>query len=96
MRRINIRPWRRKNVEWTVWEPDSGETEDDARTVLAPSAEQAAADFGEWQDRQGDYTIIRGTSATVLVRSADGGAVLAFEVNGESLPHYTARPRRRS
>lgn len=98
MRKINLRPYMSYTVPWLVWRPEYGESEDDARLVMAPSAEAAAADFGEHDDsHSADYTIVGGTDVLMCVRRAtDDGApvgelVERFMVSGETVPQYRAR-----
>jgi hypothetical protein len=86
-----MRPWAKQGDVFLVWRPENGETEEDAREVEALDAETAAEDFAEWDDSQGDYTIVRGSDATLHVRPRDGGDVERFQVSGEAVPQYSAR-----
>lgn len=60
--------------------------------VYAPDAEEAAAKGAEKVDCDGDYNIIRAGSATALVRRP-GGEAETFDIEAESVPHYSARLR---
>lgn len=80
-------------TRWLVWEPDADERPEDGHVVVAIDAEDAAEDFAEWSDIDGDYTIISGHVPTLHVRLADDPAapVEVFVVSGESVPRYSAR-----
>lgn len=75
---------------WNVWQPEDGESE--ARVVAAHDAEEAAEKWASAYDGEGDYTIVRGSEATVLVRALGVGdaPVQVFFVEGESVPRYSA------
>ena len=62
-----------------------------AAPIYARDAEAAAEKWADQHDCEGDYTIIRGSPATVHVRDAEG-AVTRWIVSGESVPEYTASP----
>jgi len=89
--KLDMRPGGHK-ITWLVWEPGCRE-EVDAIEVIAADAEQAAADYAEWSDGQGDYDILDGNEATVHVRRAAvaDGTIHRFTVTGESVPVYHAR-----
>lgn len=93
---IKMRPWGKTGDVFRVWQPECGETEEDAREVEACDSETAAEDYAEWSDSNGDYTIVRGSEATLHVRRTDDEAaeVEVFVVTGESVPHYSATPKR--
>lgn len=93
---IKLRAWEKPGDIFRVWEPDCGETEDDAREVEASDSETAAEDFAEWSDSNGDYAIVRGNEATVHVRRTNDEAAVVevFVVIGESVPQYSATPKR--
>ena len=91
---IKMRSWQKHGEVFLVWRPELDETEEDAREVFAVDAEQAAEDFAEWDDADGDYTIVRGGDATLHVRAKDKpGAAEVFVVSGETVPQYTARAK---
>jgi len=78
---------------WLVWDPDAGETIDDARTVRGFDASDAAENWAERSDSDSaEYAIVRGSPATVLVRSAadEAAPIEKYEVHGESAPSYNA------
>ena len=91
---------------WYVWQPDNGETEDDARTFYGMSPDAAVEKWAAWSDsHSADYDIVGGGEATVHVRlrSQDTDRAeflrlpteeLIFEVYGESVPSYHAVQRR--
>lgn len=91
---IKLRSWEKPAPVWLCWEPDQGGTEEDAHEVEAYDAEQAAEDYAEWSDiNSADYTILRGSGATICVRGREPGApVERYVVTGETVPEYTARP----
>jgi hypothetical protein len=76
---------------WLVWQPEGGETEDDAHKVRAHTPADAAEKWAADYDNGGDYTIVGGSDETVCVRRADRGDVLRYVVRGESVPSYSAR-----
>lgn len=68
---------------FSVWCPDHGETEDDAEEFRAMGHSNAAEKWAEWSDRtSADYTIVRGSDATVHVRGR--GQTRTFVVSGEA------------
>ena len=78
------------STKWSVWCPYYGQ-EEDGTVIETDWAEDAAAEWAQRFDEQGDYTIISGSDVEVLVRregSADEPQ--RFEVHGESVPHYSA------
>lgn len=77
--------------EHLVWCPLQGETEEDAITIRARDAEQAAEAWAERSDRESaDYTIVRGSEARICVRTVLSGELRRFIVRGESVPKYDA------
>lgn len=60
-----------------------------AKTIYAHQPDDAAEKYADESDCEGDYTIIRGSPATILVRDSQGN-VTHWEVSGESVPSYTA------
>ncbi len=76
---------------WSVWCPDYGADSDDAKTVTAGSAQEAAEQWAERSDYDSaDYSIVKGMDVTVHV-NAPGCGTRRFIVTGESVPVYTAR-----
>lgn len=77
---------------WLVWQLD-GETVDDALTVRACDAEDAAEEWAERQDCYGDYWIVQGGNPIVCVQRADDEDALVeyLAVEGETVPQYHAR-----
>lgn len=78
---------------WHAWEPDQAERED-ALTIRACDAQAAAREYGERHDAQGDYSIVQGSEAMVLVARQGSASAEAFMVTGESVPKYSACPVR--
>lgn len=74
-----------------VWREESDR--DDARSVKANYAEQAARNWAEWADCWGaDYTIVGGQEERVFVAlDEDGSEPEMFEVRGESMAVYFAK-----
>lgn len=72
---------------WMVW--PEGEDEDGASRIFATDAKEAAEKWADDDDCNGDYTIVRGSPATVYVKDEDG-ETRKFEVFGEMVPHYYA------
>jgi hypothetical protein len=69
--------------------------------LYAFDAATAAADWGQYHDSDGDYTILSGHPARVRVRAMEGGEPedrewRIFTVRGESVPHYSASEERHS
>ena len=66
---------------------------EEASVIYARDAREAAEAYAEMSDGNGDYTIVGGSPATVLVRSRDDdeSLVKCFEVEGEAVPSYRAR-----
>jgi hypothetical protein len=81
-------------VKFKVWCPDTGGTEDDARSVEAISATGAAEEWAAEDDwRSAEYAIVGGTPAVVMVRAPDG-QLTEWRVEGQALPSYVAYHRR--
>jgi hypothetical protein len=79
-----------------VWEARIHTTkwEEDWTEVHATDAEEAAENFCESYDRDGEYSIIRSGDAEVEVRRPGGDAVTIFDITAETVPHYSARERK--
>jgi len=78
---------------WLVWCTDLGLEEGDADTVYAHRPERAAERWAEDYDRRNaDYAIVRGSDVEVLVRPRIGvhGEPLRMLVTGETVPVYSA------
>lgn len=77
--------------EWEAWSPDEGRGEEDAMVVRGRDAYEAARQFAERSDSDGDYGILRGREATVFVRPAGRDCPpVRYRVTGESVPTYYA------
>jgi len=79
---------------WMVWEPQQGEEREDAGIYHAADAESAAEKWADETDNCGDYTILQGEAARVLVaKESDGPLVdpVEIEVTGESVAQYMAK-----
>ena len=77
---------------YKVWCPERGQAVDDGRSVSAASHSEAAERWAAIDDaRSADYTIVGGTSATVMVvADCEGAKPLTFEVLGRAEPVYMA------
>ncbi len=76
---------------WLVWDPDQGNTVEDARTIYALNAEWAAEKWAEEDDSDSaEYSIAQGTSTVVCVQPKEGGPIEKFKVTGEYEPTYSA------
>lgn len=74
---------------YKVWWPDRGHTEDDATTVKAFSHESAASIWADWYDaRYGDYVIVGGEDAEVMVLSESDDAPVSVVVYGHNERNY--------
>jgi hypothetical protein len=76
-----------------LWEcRDEDADEDDWRQVRASDSEDAAEDYAQNYDSNGDYQIIAGGTIVVLVRKvgAEAKSIERFRVNGETVPRYYA------
>jgi len=62
-----------------------------AKAIFAHDAETAAEKYADQSDCEGDYSIIRGNEATILVRD-EAGEITRWTVTGESVPSYSAYP----
>ena len=80
---------------YLVWQPEAGQTEEDAREVLALAAQFAAEAWAKTDDHVGnEYTIVGGQPATVMVRDLRGGEATEWIVSGELVRRYTANAKR--
>ena len=75
---------------WTVWCPDYNEERMDVSPVRAATAPLAAERWAEGDDSDGDYTIVGGSPATVLV-ARTGEEPTRWLVSGETVAEYSAR-----
>lgn len=83
--------------KFLMWSPDYGEQEADAIKGAAASHEgprEMAARWGEWRDMySAEYAIAgQGKTVRVAVKDCDTGATTEWNVTGEAVPHYSARP----
>lgn len=77
---------------WAVWCPDYDQAQSDAKHVAGKTAAHAAERWAEKDDAGGDYDIIGGCPAVVMVAPTnEEGPVLQFRVSGESVPTYRAK-----
>ena len=76
-----------------VWCRDNHGVEEEGDRIHAYDHSAAAEKWAECDDHDSaDYSIVRGSPATVRVRATTGDAGEKwFEVSGESLPSYSAR-----
>jgi hypothetical protein len=63
---------------------------DDYQAFHAASPQEAAEKWAQVTDSYGDYGIVRGCDAIVVVCALDG-TVTRWIVQGETIPQYTAR-----
>jgi hypothetical protein len=78
--------------------PPAFECENDyhgSHVIRAIDSRAAAEKFADECDSNGDYTCVQGSPMLVKVTAADG-TVEHFEVEGESVPSYTAYRREQS
>jgi hypothetical protein len=78
---------------WQFWDDekdDEKELEEYAETVYAFGHEEAAEEWAEDDDAQGDYTIVGGSETKVKVKKVGEDIIKIFEVSGESIPKYSA------
>jgi len=74
---------------YRVWAPDRDQDIDDCRKVKALDHEDAAKAWAERDDSHGDYAIVSGNPATVIVaEDVDGSEEFKYEVYGEAVPSY--------
>jgi hypothetical protein len=75
---------------WLIWNPDEGQTRDDARPIYARDALAAVEKWAEQDDNDSaEYRIAQGHSATVIVQAPDG-AQSRYKATGEYNPDYYA------
>ena len=78
-----------------VWWPDRGQGLEDATTVQAFDAEEAAKKWANWYDyHSNNYAIVSGESAEVWVLGEDEIVPLPVTVSGEMTRSYRARERK--
>ncbi len=86
-------PITRRHICWpkfTVWSPELGQTEADGRTVYAQFPAYAVEKWALLEDSRGEYSIVGGNEARVLVRAV-GAEPVAYVVTGRAEPVYSAR-----
>lgn len=66
-----------------------------AKSIRAHDPCDAAEKYADDSDCEGDYSIVRGSPATIFVRDASG-EITCWTVTGESVPSYSAYPTERS
>lgn len=81
--------WSRDTAPWSSPPDEDGWS----KVPDADDAEEAAENYAERYDRDGDYTIAGTGSGRVWVKGPDG-TVTRWEVHGESVPTYYARAAR--
>lgn len=78
-----------------VWWPDNGHTQDDARKVDACDHESAAMSWAHWYDGwYGDYAIVSGEEAEVMVLADGDETPVAVFVNGYQERAYYGNVKR--
>ena len=79
---------------YVVWQPASGQTEDDGTKVSASNTKTAVEEWAAHDDwNSNEFHIVGGQPATVMVRDLDSGKAFEWIVSGESVRHYSAQPR---
>ena len=79
---------------YIVWRPEDGEP-DGTTVVLAVDAAEAATAWAHITDSLGDYSIVGGNDASVLVRDLDEPTEpTSWTVTGYMAREYAARPRK--
>lgn len=78
---------------WDVWQVDDWYSEErgDVNPTRAEDAQEAVEKWADYEDAQGDYTIVSGSPATVMVARVGSADAQRYIVCGESVPEYTAR-----
>ena len=74
-------------TRWEVCEPEYDP--DEWVNVFASDAKEAVEKWAEEEDCSGDYRIVGGQPAVVIVRGPDGSET-KFRVSGEMVPEYYA------
>ncbi|MCK1503905.1 hypothetical protein [Bradyrhizobium sp. 18] len=79
-----------------IWEARMHETKwnEDWTEVRAHDAEEAAREFCERYDCDGEYTIIQRGAAEIEVRKPGEDRITIFDVFAESVPTYYAHERK--
>jgi hypothetical protein len=77
-----------------VWCPEHGETEDNAEALTVNGGpREAACEWAEHDDsNSAEYSILKRGGTLVMVRDKDNRELSDWIVEGESVPHYFARP----
>lgn len=82
-------------MKYRVWSDDYDLGPEDGRVIEAPAGYAAAEAWAKHRDQwSAEYSIAHGGTAVVHVRPDAGGETCSYEVTGEAVPHYTARPVR--
>jgi hypothetical protein len=77
-------------TKWLVWNPDQGETSEDAHEVFALGADLAVEMWAEQDDNNSaEYSIAGGTPADVCVQGPSGH-IRQYRVSGEYRRVYSA------
>lgn len=76
--------------EYTVWNPDQGETKEDGRVIQARDAIKACELWAERDDYESaEYSIVGGEDVILMVEMGDG-SIRSAHVTGEAVPTYYA------
>lgn len=74
-----------------VWCPADGDSVEDARTITAFDAKEAAEFWAERDDAESaEYSIVSGRTMPVVVVEAADGTRSQWRVAGEAVPAYSA------
>jgi len=73
---------------WELNEPEYDE--DHWEQIYAIDEETAAEEWADKTDAEGDYSIVDGSPAIVLIRKYGETETKKFEVTGETVPEYRA------
>lgn len=79
---------------WLVWQPEQGETRDDARRVGGDDAEEAAHRFCEFQDNQGDGPCMDDRHLMVALDADGSGADPWVVVTRPTVEYETFQERK--
>ena len=81
--------------KYIIWQPEAGQTEDDAALIKAHDPREAVEKWAERDDsRSCEFTISGGQPATVIVRQEGSTDTQEWIVSGEMVRSYSAMKAR--
>ena len=79
---------------YLVWQPENGETVEDAVVITAADERSAAEQWAHEDDfESNEYTIASGVPATIMVREPMASEAAEWIVSGEMVRRYTAQAK---